>query len=404
MRMSYDFVIVGTGIIGLTVGQELRRRYPSSSIAFLEKESDIGMHASGRNSGVMHSGVYYGTTTLKAKMCASGAARMRLFAEEHGIKFSRNGKVIIATSEQELSTIDRLLANAKANNIRADRLDSTQISRIEPHASVHKAGIFCPDTSVIDSNGVIYKIRELLERSKVKFFFGAAIKDVSVVKKKICTLNGDFSFGFLFNCAGAGADIVAKLFGHSKDYSLIPFKGIYYKLRSEKRYLVQGNIYPVPDIDLPFLGVHLTRVVNGDVYVGPTAIPALGRENYGILQGIKLDEGLVISGQLFSMYKANNDNFRRLVHAEIKKYYKPFFVGAAKKLVSELKNKDFLPSSKVGIRPQLVNVKTRRLEMDYIVEKDAKSLHVLNAISPAFTSSFAFSEWLVTEAEQSTGR
>ena len=148
----------------------------------------------------------------------------------------------------------------------------------------------------------------------------------------------------------------------------------------------------------------MTRVVNGDVYVGPTAIPALGRENYGILQGIKLDEGLVISGQLFSMYKANNDNFRRLVHAEIKKYYKPFFVGAAKKLVSELKNKDFLPSSKVGIRPQLVNVKTRRLEMDYIVEKDAKSLHVLNAISPAFTSSFAFSEWLVTEAEQSTGR
>ena len=272
--MGYDFVIIGAGIIGLTIARELRGRHPNASIAVLEKEPDIGKHASGRNSGVMHSGVYYGSTTLKAKMCSVGAERMRWFAEEHAIQFSRKGKVIIATSEQELLTLDKLLANAKANNVRAERLGSVEVNKIEPHASPYKAGIYCPDTGVIDSKAVINKIRQLLEQSKVKFIYKVVITDLSVRGKKIRTSQGDFSFGFLYNCAGAGADLVAKMFGRAQDYTLIPFKGIYYKLRPEKNHFVRGNIYPVPDVDLPFLGVHLTRGINGDFYVGPTAIPA----------------------------------------------------------------------------------------------------------------------------------
>jgi (S)-2-hydroxyglutarate dehydrogenase len=396
---SYDFVIVGAGIVGLSVAKELAKRHPRSLIAILEKESDIGRHASGRNSGVMHSGVYYGSTTLKAKVCSLGAARMRAFADENGIACQKVGKVIIATSEKDLPTLEKLLINAKANGVKAERLDTEGIREIEPNASAHKAGIYCPDTAVIDSRAVIEKLREILEHLGVKFVFKAVINQVFPDKRSVHTSQGNFSYGFLYNCAGAGADLVAKMFGHAEDYTLVPFKGIYYKLKDSKKELVKGNIYPVPDIELPFLGVHLTRVISGDVYVGPTAIPALGRENYGLFEGIKLFEGYTIGRQLLSMYKGNRDNFRRLVHEEMRKYYKPYFVSAAKKLMNRIKASDLEASNKVGIRPQLINLKTRALEMDYIIEKDQHTLHVLNSISPAFTSSLAFCEWIVDQAE-----
>ncbi len=399
MSISCDFLIVGAGIVGLTVARELKKRHHFASIVIIEKEPDVGKHASGRNSGVMHSGVYYGNTTLKAKVCSTGAARMREFAKEHGIACERLGKVIIATSEKDLPVIDRLLQNAKDSGVRAERLDEKGVKEIEPFASPYKAGIYSPDTAVIDSKAVIYKLRELLESDGVKFFFNAPVKDVSAEKKLVKTPVDSFSYGFLYNCAGAGADLVAKKFGHAEDYRLVPFKGIYYKLKDAKNYLVRGNIYPVPDIEQPFLGVHLTRVISGDVYVGPTAIPAFGRENYGLLSGINFMESLSISRELISMYYKNKQNFRKLVHTEVRKYLKPYFLASAKKLMNTLHSNDLEASNKVGIRPQLVNVKTRSLEMDYILEKDEASMHVLNSISPAFTSSLAFSEWIVNQAE-----
>jgi len=389
---------VGAGIVGLTVARELLNRFPQSSISVLEKEDDIGKHASGRNSGVMHSGVYYGSTTLKAKVCSLGAARMRDFAAEHGIACQRVGKVIIATSANELPTLDRLLVNARNNGVNAERLDEQGIKQIEPAASPYEAGIYCPDTAVIDSNAVIQKLRSLLLQSGVKFYYGSLITSVTPSEKLVVTRNGEFTYGFLYNCAGAGADIVAKKFGFASDYTLVPFKGIYYKLKAHQTDLVKGNIYPVPDIELPFLGVHLTRVISGDVYVGPTAIPALGRENYGILKGIKLAEGFSIGRNLLTMYKENKENFRKLVHEEMKKYYKPSFVVAARKLCNQIQASDLESCNKVGIRPQLINTKSRTLEMDYIVEKGPDTLHVLNSISPAFTSSLAFNEWIVDQA------
>lgn len=397
-KNTFDFVIVGAGIVGLTVARELKKRHPVASIVILEKESDAGKHASGRNSGVLHSGVYYGSSTLKAKVCATGATRMREFAAEHGIACNRSGKVIIATSERDLPTIDRLLKNASENGANAQRLDEKGIREIEPHASPFQAGIYCPDTAVIDSKAVVHKLRELLEDAGVKFEFNAPLLDVTQASRSIRTPQGSFAYGFLYNCAGAHADVVAKKFGQGMDYSLVPFKGIYYKIRPGREYLVRSNIYPVPDIDLPFLGVHLTRIISGDVYVGPTAIPAFGRENYGILKGMELGESLKIGSELVSMYLDNKQNFRLMVHTEIRKYLKPWFVKSAQKLMSELNTDDLIPCDKVGIRPQLINVKTRALEMDYIIEQTPDSLHVLNAISPAFSSSMAFSEWIVEQA------
>lgn len=395
MSNNCDYLIVGAGIVGLTVAWELKKRDPLARITILEKELTVGLHASGRNSGVLHSGIYYGSDTLKAKVCSVGANQMRAFAKEHGIPCNQSGKVIIATSDSDLPTIDRLLQNAIDNGINAKQLNVDEIKEIEPHATPYKTGIYSPDTAVIDSKAVVKKLYDLLRNKEVKFELNSPLLGQDEKNRTVTTPKGKISYRYLYNCAGANADRVAKLFGKGLDYTMIPFKGIYYKLRKDREYLVNSNIYPVPDINLPFLGVHLTKVINGDVYVGPTAIPAFGRENYGVLKGIEIGEGLKISTELISMYLKNQSNFRLLVHSEMKKYIKPWFLQSSQKLMSVLKSEDLISTNKVGIRPQLVNIKTKEIEMDYIIEKTENSTHVLNSISPAFTSSFAFAELIV---------
>lgn len=397
---TFDYLIVGAGIVGLTVAWELKRRNPGVSILMLEKEPDVGYHASGRNSGVLHSGIYYAADTLKAKYCANGALRMREFAAEHGIRCERSGKVIIATSQQDLLTIERLLKNARDNGIRAEKLDAGGIRQIEPHAYPYEAGIYSPDTAVIDSPAVVAKLRDLLRDRGVTIVFDAAVSAVDTRHKIVDAAPHRYCYGYLFNCAGASADRVARFFNVGAQYALLPFKGLYYKLRPERSDLVKSNIYPVPDINLPFLGVHLTRVISGEVYVGPTAIPAWGRENYGMFAGLHLGESARIAWHLLQMYAANHQHFRDLVRVELAKYSKANFLAAARKLVPEVRADDLLPSSKVGIRPQLVNLKEKRLVMDFVLEQTADSLHVLNSISPAFTSSFAFAEAIVDRHEQ----
>jgi L-2-hydroxyglutarate oxidase len=396
-KNSYDYLIVGAGIVGLTVAKELKERFPSARIGVLDKEPNAGMHASGRNSGVLHSGIYYSSDTLKAKLCAIGASRMIAFANEHGIQCSKSGKVIVATSEKELPTVERLLRNASDNGIRAWRIDEKELNEIEPHAARGPAAIYSPDTAVIDSRAVVSKLTALLEQQGVQFLWRHGFNKIGK-SGEIITDQGKLSYGYLFNCAGAYADVVAKNFGLAEDYALVPFKGIYWKLRPEAEYLVRANIYPVPDIDLPFLGVHLTRVISGDVYVGPTAIPALGRENYGLIQGVRPLEAMEVGYRLGGMYLRNQHNFRRLAHLELSKYLKHNFLAAAQRLLPSIISEDMIPTPKAGIRPQLVNLREGKLEMDYILQHTDRSTHVLNAISPAFTSSFAFAEMIINSS------
>jgi L-2-hydroxyglutarate oxidase LhgO len=392
---QYDFLIVGSGIIGLTVANELSLRYPAARIAILEKESGSGMHASGRNSGVLHSGIFYASDTLKAQVCAKGAAKMREFAKEYNIPCEHSGKIIIPASDGDLPTVDRLLKNARDNNIRAERLDARAIREIEPHANPYQMGIYSPDTAVIDSKAVVEQLQRLLNQKRIDFHWNCKISDASAKQGWVSTLGGRFSYGYLFNCAGAYADIIAKMFGLAEDYVLVPFKGIYHKLAPKSSDKVRGSIYPVPDVSLPFLGVHLTRLISGEVYAGPTAIPALGRENYGLVQGIRPVEAIEIVLRLASLYLGNPQNFRHLVHIECRKYQKSFFLKAVQRLVPSISLEDLVPTVKSGIRPQLVNLHKKRLETDHILERSDNSIHVLNAISPAFTSSFAFAELIV---------
>lgn len=396
-KHSYDYLIVGAGIVGLTIAHELKTRFPSAQICVLDKEANAGVHASGRNSGVLHSGIYYSSDTLKAKVCATGAKRMMDFALEHSIPFSKSGKVIVATSERDLPVVDRLLRNATENGIRAWRIDEKELREIEPYAARGPAAIYSPDTAVIDSLAVVNRLTALLEQQGVHFLWHCGVRNVGN-PGEIVTDEGVLSYGYLFNCAGAYADVVARHFGLSSDYALVPFKGIYWKLRPEVEHLVRANIYPVPDISLPFLGVHLTRVISGDVYVGPTAIPALGRENYGLIQGIRPSEAASIGYRLASMYLSNRYNFRSMAHMELGKYRKCNFVAAAQRLLPSITSEDMIPTRKSGIRPQLVNLREGKLEMDYIFEHTDRSTHVLNAISPAFTSSFAFAEMIVNSS------
>lgn len=395
---SYDYLIVGAGIVGLTVAHELKTRFPAARIGILDKEANAGMHASGRNSGVLHCGIYYGSDTLKAKVCAVGATRMMGFAQEHGIPCSKSGKVIVATSDKELPTVERLLNNAAENGIRAWRIGEKELLEIEPYAARGTAAIYSPDTAVIDSRAVVNRLTVLLEQQGVQFLWCNGFKKV-VGPREIATDQGKLSYGYLFNCAGAYADVVAKSFGLAEEYALVPFKGIYWKLRPEAEHLVRANIYPVPDIDLPFLGVHLTRVISGDVYVGPTAIPALGRENYGLIEGIRPLEAMEVGYRLAGMYLSNRYNFRHMAHLELSKYLKHNFVAAAQRLLPSITSEDMIPTPKAGIRPQLVNLREGKLEMDYIFQHTEHSTHVLNAISPAFTSSFAFAEMIVNSSK-----
>ena len=397
LSQAYDYVIVGAGIVGLTVANEVLKRRPGVRLVVLEKESAPGMHASGRNSGVMHCGIYYGSDTVKAKVCAAGARRMIEFAQAEGIAVNQCGKVILATSEDQLPTVEKLMRNALDNHILVERIDLQQLKEIEPFAAPGPAAIYCPSTAVIDGASVVKRLKEILESQGVEFLFNCAVRGQDG-KNQLKTSLGPVGYGYLINCAGAYADSVAKQFGLAEEYALVPFKGIYWKLSPEANPRVHANIYPVPDVSMPFLGVHLTRVINGDVYVGPTAIPALGRENYGILHGINLAESVEICYQLAGMYLRNENNFRKLAHVEMGKYSKNNFLEAARKLMPSLRAVDMVPTKKAGIRPQLVNNRTRKLEMDYILVETENTLHVLNAISPAFTGSLAFAELIVNRA------
>lgn len=394
MAQRFDVVIVGAGIVGLSTARELRSRHPNLSIAVLEKEPRPGVHASGRNSGVMHCGIYYGADTLKAKVCAEGARRMGAFAAEHGISYHKGGKLVVATAEAQLPMVDKLLKNARDNGIRAEKITAEEAAKIEPYAARGVAAIYCPDTAVIDSAAVVTALAAQLQSQGVTFLYDAPVTRVDAAAKTLHTPQGAVSYGYLINCAGAFADTLARQFGLAKDYVLVPFKGIYWKLSPETNTKVRANIYPVPDPTLPFLGVHLTRVISGDVYLGPTAIPALGRENYTGLGGLRLGESGRILTMLGKMYVRNENNFRRLAHNELGKYHKRHFFRTAQKLMPSLTIDDMVPTKKAGIRPQLVNVRTGTLEMDYIFESTSNSLHVLNTISPAFTSAFSFAEMI----------
>lgn len=387
-------VICGGGITGLSIARELVKR-DYNDIVILEKEKEIGVHASGRNSGVLHAGIYYTPESLKAKFCLRGNELMKEFCKSKNIPIKRSGKVIVTKNEDELEILHELHKRALNNKVEVKLIDKKELSEIEPYAKTVEQALYSPLTAVVNPKDILKEIeKELIKSKKVKI-----LKETKFIKlinnKTILTSKGKLNFELFINAAGAYADMVAHSFGVGLEYKMLPFKGTYKKLKREKSYIVNGNIYPVPDIKNPFLCVHLTKGYDGEVYIGPTAIPAFGRENYGIFRGIDLEAVQILYRDLIMFLK--NEKFRNPALEEPKKYLSRYFFKDVKPLAKNIEFSDISPSLKVGIRPQLVNWKTKELEMDFVVMKDSNSIHILNAISPAFTSSFAFAEFVVNE-------
>lgn len=395
---SASILICGAGIVGLTTARDLLAA-GFDDILIIDKEPEAGRHASGRNSGVLHAGIYYAPGSLRARSCLAGNKRMKEYCEERGLPLLKTGKVIVARDESELPTLRELYSRASQNGAKVELIDDRQLVEIEPNAKSAGQALFSHYTAVVDPKAILQSIQaELLATGKVRLKFGTRFLGLGRAEGRrllVKTSAGDVSCAFFLNAAGAYGDVVAQAFGLGRQYQLIPFKGIYKKLKPGPAELIRGSIYPVPNIKNPFLGVHFTRGVHGGVYLGPTAIPAFGRENYGLFSGIDAEAPKILLRDALLFFR--NKKFREVALEEPRKYSFNYFFNDARKLVKELAPTDIEDCPKAGIRPQLVDIEKNELVMDFVLEGTDESVHVLNSISPAFTSSLFFSEMLLKE-------
>jgi len=405
MNYHHDILITGAGCVGLSLAIQLRKKFPDLSIAVLEKENSCGQHSSGRNSGVLHSGIYYPPNSLKAKVCIPGGRRLKEWIIEHKLPLLKAGKLVVPHKVELDSQIDMLRDRAIKNGAEVEILDSNQISDIcKEVRSTSGRALWSPNTSVTSPKKVVEKMYKLLLEQDVCFYFGAKDWRVGSNEKEINISQYDkISFGYMFNCCGLYADKVAHMFNIGTEYRMVPFKGIYWQLQGEISKQIKTNIYPVPDLNVPFLGVHFTpsAAENNVVSIGPTAVLALGRENYNGIESINPLEAIKNIATISNQYISNSGGFRKYVHDQAFLSIKPLMMKDAKMLIPSLKDKNVIPSKKVGIRAQLYNETTKLLENDFISMNGPSSTHVLNAVSPAFTASFELADLILKRSNLS---
>jgi L-2-hydroxyglutarate oxidase LhgO len=394
MTQKSDYLIIGAGIIGLAIARELHSRKPKATITIIEKEPDVAFHSSGRNSGVLHAGFYYSADSLKAKFTRDGNFAMKEFCKQKGLKLNQCEKVVVAKDESELEPLYELDRRGKRNGVDVKIITEAEMKEVDPNAKTFKYALYSPSTATVDPTEVNKAVRDELLAAGVKIVFNEGYKR-KIDGNTIETTGGKtFSANQVINTAGLYADKIARDFGFSQKYTIIPFKGIYLKY-TKKDKPIKINIYPVPNLKNPFLGVHYTITVDGTIKIGPTSIPAFWRENYKGMDNFSAGElGNVLSWEA-RLFLSNAFGFRGLAFDEMRKYNKSYFVNLATSMVHSIDKSGFTEWSKPGIRAQLLNTKTLELVMDFVVEGDATTIHVLNAVSPAFTCSFPFAKWVV---------
>lgn len=390
----HDYLIIGAGIIGLNIARNLKLRFPNSSILVIEKEPEVAMHSSGRNSGVLHAGFYYDVNSLKAKFTKEGNLALKEFVKDRGLQINECKKVVVAQDDKEVDGLKELKRRGDLNGVELLWLNEEQLNDLYPNIKTHKKALLCPSTATVNPKEVTKEFAKVIEELGVELLLDC--KYISSSCNVVSTSLGDFQAKKVINCAGLYADNIARDFGFSKDYVIIPFKGIYLKDKTNKSHL-KTNIYPVPNLDNPFLGVHYTLTVDGESKIGPTAIPAFWRENYKGFDNFNLKEFMQIIYYELKLFITNAFGFRQLAFSEIKKYSLSYLKGLATKLTTKMDHKGFDSWSTPGIRAQLLNKNTLELVQDFVVESDDDSIHVLNAVSPAFTSSMPFANWVVEE-------
>lgn len=390
----YDYLVIGAGIIGLNIAKNLKERFPQSKILVIEKEKEVAMHSSGRNSGVLHAGFYYTANSLKAKFTKEGNLALKNFCKQRNLKINECKKVVVAVDEEELKGLEELKRRGDINGVELIWLDEKELEKLYPNIKTYKKALLCPSTATVNPKAVTCEFAKVINELGVELILDC--KYLGSSKNLVKTSKGDFEAKKVINCAGLYADKIARDFGFSKDFVIIPFKGIYLKDKNNISNLTT-NVYPVPDLKNPFLGVHYTLTVDNESKIGPTAIPAFWRENYKGFDNFSFPEFFEILFYETKLFITNAFSFRKLAYSEIKKYNLNYFKNLAKKLTKNMNHDGYNSWSTPGIRAQLLNKNTLELVQDFVVESDANSVHVLNAVSPAFTSSIPFANWVVEE-------
>ncbi len=394
---STDFLILGGGIIGLSIARELKHRFADAEITLLEKEAACGLHASGRNSGVIHAGFYYSANSLKAKLTRAGNQAMTAYCEAKKIPLNRCGKLVVAKDQDDLPRLDELLRRGQANGVPLESLTEEEARKIEPRVKTHQRAIFSPTTTSADPQRVIEEMTRDAKQEGITIRTGAPY--LRTEKGLVMTPQGSFTANHVVNAAGLYADKIALDFGFSERYRILPFKGLYL-YSDEPPGAFRTNIYPVPDLRNPFLGVHFTVKGDGHAKIGPTAIPALWREQYRGFDNFKFGEFVEVLFREAGLMMSSRFDFQKLALEEVRKYSRPHLVALASRLAHGVKPEHYTRWGEPGIRAQLLDIKNRKLEMDFVIEGDEHSTHLLNAVSPGWTCSIPFARYTVDQIEK----
>jgi L-2-hydroxyglutarate oxidase len=399
-----DIAILGGGMVGLALAHQLVERWPEISIIVVDKEEQLGRHSSGRNSGVLHAGVYYPPNTLKAQVCVEGSRRLRAWCEAESLPVLSCGKVIAPQVLELDGQLDLLLDRGRANGADVQLIGEAEFQHRVPFGRTASGrALWSPDTCVVKPRLVLQRLEQRLREKGVAFQLGTRVVRVQPEARTLSLQGhagaGDtLTYGHLFNATGLQADRLAQAFGLAEQCTLLPFKGLYWQLDPRAPFHFSTNLYPVPDLNVPFLGVHVTPSPDGTISLGPTAIPAWGRENYRGLEGVELVMAAQFLGDLASQWWRNAGGFRRYAREQALHGLKPLFLKAAQALVPGLRSEHLIPSEKVGIRAQLYDRRSGSLVQDFRLEHGEASTHVLNAISPAFTASFALADLILDQS------
>jgi L-2-hydroxyglutarate oxidase len=396
--MNNSVIIIGAGIVGLATAYQLKQRNPELKITVLEKEGKVAAHQTGHNSGVIHSGIYYKPGSLKATNCTRGYHMLLDFCNEHEVAYELCGKVIVATSEEELPQLDTIFERGLANGLKQiSKINRKELLEIEPHVT-GLAGIKVPETGIISYTEVCQKLAELLEAGGCQIIFNQTVKAITPVGKIIYvdTQDQEYTADLVINCAGLYSDKVAEMTQQNLNVKIVPFRGEYYDLKPEKHYLVKNLIYPVPDPNFPFLGVHFTRMIGGGIEAGPNAVLAFQREGYSKTD-IDLDE--LTETLLWPGFQKVAAKYWKTGMGEMyRSFSKAAFTKALQKLMPEIQEDDLVPGG-AGVRAQACD-KNGGLLDDFMILESPGVINVCNAPSPAATSSLSIGLTLAEKAEK----
>ena len=395
MLKKCDLLVIGAGVVGLSTGIALLQSRPSLKVIVADKERDIALHASGRNSGVIHAGFYYSPDSLKAKFCREGNFELRKLAKKYGIPVKDVGKVVVTRNEDEDSHLNTLFERGIANGVELEIHPEEKLKDFEPLAITHNRFMWSPNTGISDSISIVKAMRDEFITLGGEIQFDSKVNLIES-NGEIVDSSNQFNFKHVVNAAGAQADRISRSVGVGIEYAMLPFMGVY-RATSQKNLPLQRLVYPVPHPINPFLGVHFTLTTDGKVKIGPTAIPIAGREQYSFTKGWSGSDIAQALKGMKSLINGNSHDFGAILKSEWPKLIQKMLVKESTKLVPTASSVKDWHRKPPGIRAQLVHLPTGKLEQDFIVTTQNNATHVLNAVSPGWTSAIPFSRYISSE-------